>query len=1210
MRPFAPRFIIAAGLAIALGLTAPACGHKPQPTSGVPDLPSPPDVQPQTLLPEDQPFFEPGADVVVISPDGTVISPPADMVARGYTPGSSKSGFAMEAGGEWADPTEDPRIVKDAIDDHNEDPTNDPTNQDLRPNPNPDQSNTESPYPNEGFNSSIGLGGNVGGGGGPGGFSPFVQRRARGGGGHTGDANLMLGLFWLRDHQGADGSFDPANFDAVPGSPRKGAYGNADGSGDKGLDPQRAAVAALALMAFLSAGYTHAEGEFTQTVKKSLRYLKAMQDNDGCFDTTNRENPLYLYGHALCTMAMTEAYAMTGANMLKGPAQKGADFLAKAQIKTGDTYGGWGHGLAVAPADTMLTGWCVLALRSVLSAGLAVPMHCWDGGWAHLSGRLKNMGQLSRAEMAMILATRLLCTLDAKERDDAQLRELATRLIAADSLPGTTDTPDYLDWHFTSLALCQMGGHFRSQWEGAAAEELGRLQRQKPAEATNGVFGSWDTTTTTDWAAGRVFSTAINCLTLTTPYRYETIDKVSRHAVNPYDPAYRELLEKRAKAAEAERLRQLELKRQREIAEQQRREREQELMRIDAEWRAWNRRFGVDTRSQPTFNGQPVTQGRLVAIDDAGQSIGNFPLRHTDVDAAISGMISNVRVQQTYLNEFKETVEAIYVFPLPDNAAVNEFLMVIGERTIHGFIRERAEAAAIYNAARAAGHTAALLTQERPNIFTQRVANIPPGGSLDVSIRYFAPLKYENGEYTFAFPMVVGPRYNPAGMVDGDSIKPPTLPSDVRSGHDISLTLRLDAGVPIRGIQSVNHAIMAQQVSDNQYRIRLHPSERIPNKDFVLRYRVAGEVPQFGLVTHHNETNGGYFALMVQPPVDPRPEEIVPRELVFVLDVSGSMHGKPTDQCKALMRIALDNMRQEDRFNVITFAGHSATLFPEGSRAANESNLDTAWHFIHTLQGGGGTEFLSSLRQLALLPRADGRMRMVVFLTDGMIGNESQIIGSIRDSQRGETKARYFAVGVGSSPNRSLIERIAENGHGRAMYCSVNEPADRAAERLYQYIDRPLLWDIRLDWGGLPVTQLQPSQVEDLWAGQPIILYGRYSRAAKGTLTVKARRGGAEEEITIEVPVDLPGGETDNASVAAIWARQQISHLTDELTNERVNSSRKELEEQIRALATDYNLVSKYTSFVAVDTVGVSGDGRPRAIVQPVEVPEGMDRDD
>lgn len=626
--------------------------------------------------------------------------------------------------------------------------------------------------------------------------------------------------------------------------------------------------------------------------------------------------------------------------------------------------------------------------------------------------------------------------------------------------------------------------------------------------------------------------------------------------------------------------------------------------------------------------GVDVTTGKLLACSvgkDGGAAnaapkvIGEFPLKHTNVAAEISGMIASTIVTQTFTNDFDTIIEAVYVFPLPNDAAVNDFVMTIGEREIVGHIRERAQAEREYEEAKARGYRAALLTQERPNVFTQNIANIEPGGSLDVSIRYISQLTYEAGEYMFHFPMVVAPRYFPAPAAEigdvapgnGDRaqasetepVRPPYAPEDTRAGHDIALRVNLDAGVPITDLTSELHAVDVDRLGPSRAVVTLRNEDSIPNRDFVLRYRVDGDLPQAALLTHAEAGKRGTFMLMVQPPEAPADELVMARELIFVLDSSGSMRGQPLAQSVALMDLCLDNLRPDDAFNVITFAGNSSILNRDGALTVTPENVVRAREFIHSLQGGGGTEFLSSMQMLATQPRENGRMRIVVFLTDGLVGNEEQIIAFIRESQESDVMARFFAMGVGNSVNRYLLDSIGSVGNGATEYVTLATEPEVAAGHFYRRIDAPMMFNIELDWGGLPVVDTYPARLPDLFAGQPLRLIGRYVGGGSGTLTIRAWRG--SERIEMEVKVDLPAVEEDNAALASVWARQQINGLSLQLGGDRDDV----IVDQIRALALEYGLMSQYTAFLAVDSSEVVGDGNPNRVDQPAEFPDGMDRE-
>src|SRR6185295_15267014 len=334
--------------------------------------------------------------------------------------------------------------------------------------------------------------------------------------------------------------------------------------------------------------------------------------------------------------------------------------------------------------------------------------------------------------------------------------------------------------------------------------------------------------------------------------------------------------------------------------------------------------------------------GDLQVLDPNGKPKGQCPLKHTDVKAEITGFLSRVTLTQEFENPFKEKIEAVYTFPLPANAAVDDMTMVVGDRTVRGKILRREEAEAVYEAAKNNGQRASLLNQERPNIFTQSVANILPGEKIKITISYVETLTYEDGAYEFVFPMVVGPRYvpgNPTGaqgngfspdtdrVPDGSKITPKPAPPGMRAGHDVSLDITLDAGVPIDGLVSRTHDVDVERPDDRRAHVRLKDRETIPNKDFILRYDVAGKKIADALLTH-STGHSGFFTLILQPPERVTAEDVTPKEIVFVLDTSGSMSGFPIEKAKESMKLALDNLYPSDTFNLITFAGDTHILFP------------------------------------------------------------------------------------------------------------------------------------------------------------------------------------------------------------------------------------------------------------------------------------------
>src|SRR5688572_18109087 len=611
------------------------------------------------------------------------------------------------------------------------------------------------------------------------------------------------------------------------------------------------------------------------------------------------------------------------------------------------------------------------------------------------------------------------------------------------------------------------------------------------------------------------------------------------------------------------------------------------------------------------------TQGALQVLDSAGKPKGKCPLRQTNVKAEISGFLSRVVVTQEFENPFKEKIEAVYTFPLPQNAAVDDMTMIVGDRTVRGKILRREEAEAVYEAARSGGQVASLLNQERPNIFTQSVANIMPGEQIKITISYVETLKYDDGSYEFVFPMVVGPRYNPGAasgvstgsgfspdtnsVPDASRITPQPIPEGMRIGHDISLDLSLDAGVPIDSLNSKSHAIDTERAGPARARVRLKNGPVIPNKDFVLKFDVAGKTISDALLTHRSE-RGGFFTLILQPPERVTVEDVAPKELVFVLDTSGSMNGFPIEKAKETMKLALDSLYPADMFNIITFAGDTHILFPEPV-AATAENLRKAQAFLETRSGGGGTEMMKAIKASLDPSDSQGHVRIVCFMTDGYVGNDMEIISEVQK----HPNARVFAFGIGGSVNRFLLEKMAENGRGEVEFVALNDDGSAAARRFHERVRNPLLTDISVDWNGLPVADVYPQRVPDLFSAKPVVLTGRYTSAGRGFIRLKGKMSG--RDFVREIAVNFPESSTQHDVLAPLWARSRIDNLmAQDYQGMQQRSVRPELKEAITGLGLEFRLMTQFTSFVAVEEMIVTDGGQPRRVDVPVEVPEGVNR--
>jgi Ca-activated chloride channel family protein len=628
--------------------------------------------------------------------------------------------------------------------------------------------------------------------------------------------------------------------------------------------------------------------------------------------------------------------------------------------------------------------------------------------------------------------------------------------------------------------------------------------------------------------------------------------------------------------------------------------------------------------SQPAVSAAAdETAGSLAIIGKDGSVNSSCPLRHTEVRAAVSGFLARVTVTQTFGNPALQKIEAVYAFPLPDNAAVDDMTIQVGSRTVRGVIRKREEARAIYEKAKQTGHVAALLDEERPNIFTQSVANILPGEEVTVTISYLQMLEYENGAYQFVFPMVVGPRYIPGEAIgkqaggwapdtdkvpDASKITPHLTPQGTRAGHDISIELAIDAGVPLLQMQSTSHAIVVERTGASSATVKLKNLAEIPNKDFVLKYDVAGEQISDAVLSQADSqalsrakgAAGGYFTLILQPPAQLPESDITPKELVFVLDTSGSMMGFPIEKAKELINRALDELYPGDTFNLITFSGDTRILFPEPVFPTAE-NIRKTRAVLNAQHGGGGTEMMKAIRAALAPSDSQDHLHVVCFLTDGYVGNDLEIIGEVQK----HPNARVFAYGVGNSVNRFLIESMAKAGRGDSEVVMLNDKADAAAHRLYQRLRAPVLTDVSIDWRGLPVADVLPGKLPDLFTGKPLVVTGRYTAAATGSIVIHGKRAG--EDFEREIPVHLNSSATTNGILSTFWARRKIDDLmSQDWAGLQTGNIKPEVQNEITQLGLSYKLMTQFTSFVAVEERVVTTNGKPTRVEVPVEMPEGV----
>jgi len=579
-----------------------------------------------------------------------------------------------------------------------------------------------------------------------------------------------------------------------------------------------------------------------------------------------------------------------------------------------------------------------------------------------------------------------------------------------------------------------------------------------------------------------------------------------------------------------------------------------------------------------------------------------FPLKSTRVTAEIAGVIADVRVVQTYENRGPGVIEATYVFPASTRAAVHGLTMTVGGRRVVAKIKERGEARRTYEQAKAAGKTASLLEQERPNVFQMNLANILPGDVVEVELAYTELLVPAEGVYEWCYPTTVGPRYSNRAAAtaapDEQWVANPYLPAGSPAPAGFTLEARLVPGMPLQEVASPTHRVAIDFRNPAEATVQLSPDEVSPaNRDFLLHYRLAGDAIAGGLVLDEDAADGGHFLLMLAPPPRPPVTMIPPRDFLFVVDVSGSMNGFPLATAKTLVRELAVQLRSQDRFNVLLFAGDSQVLAP-ASLPATPENVAAALELLERQQGGGGTELVAAMRRALALPATAGAARIVAVITDGYVDMEPELFELVRANLG---RSSVFAFGIGTSVNRHLIEGLARAGRGEPFVVTDNALAASGAAAFRAMIEAPVLTGVQVDFGGLAVSEVAPLPVPDLFARRPVVLTGRYRGKPVGTITVGGRTG----EKPWNVAVDVAGASrlTSPGIIGRLWARQRIAELAD-LQALALDEGRRQA---IVALGIAHNLLTNYTSFVAVDEVVRRAPGEPvRTVAQPSVLPEGV----
>jgi Ca-activated chloride channel family protein len=598
----------------------------------------------------------------------------------------------------------------------------------------------------------------------------------------------------------------------------------------------------------------------------------------------------------------------------------------------------------------------------------------------------------------------------------------------------------------------------------------------------------------------------------------------------------------------------------------------------------------------------PKAESPYFFVDSSDPGTDRLPLKSTSVDVRIAGVIADVTVTQHYRNEGQRAIEARYVFPGSTQAAVHAMNVRIGDRLLTARIKEKQQARIEYEHAKREGKTSALLEQHRPNVFEMNVANILPGDDVAVELRYTELLTPHDAQYGFVFPTVVGPRYNsPQGAAANEKwLATPYLKSGVAPGSAFDIKVTLDTPLALKDIASPSHEIGVDGLGTPQARVALKPTDRpANNRDFILHYRLAGDRIESGLMLYRGDEEN-FFLAMVEPPKAVPAKQINPRDYIFVVDISGSMHGYPLETAKVLLQHLIGGLRASDTFNVMLFSGSNRMLSPN-SVPATTANINQALRTIQEMGGSGSTEIVPALKRIAALTKAADVSRTVIVVTDGFVSVESEVFQLVRKNLN---EANVFAFGIGTSVNRHLIEGIARAGQGEAFIVTKPDEAAAQAERLRKMIDSPVLTQVKARFEGLDVYDVEPAQLPDVLGGRPVVVFGKWRgdaiQALTGTLIVEGRS--AEGPYRSEVKADGRESATTSA-LRHLWARQRIGMLSDQEALEGGSGQKAAITE----LGLKYGLLTQYTSFIAVDQIVRNPNpALAPTVAQPSPMPEGV----
>jgi Ca-activated chloride channel family protein len=594
-------------------------------------------------------------------------------------------------------------------------------------------------------------------------------------------------------------------------------------------------------------------------------------------------------------------------------------------------------------------------------------------------------------------------------------------------------------------------------------------------------------------------------------------------------------------------------------------------------------------------SGKGIGSGNLILFGQDGIEHESL-LLSTDISLDVTAMTARVSLRQKFTNPSMQWMNARYIFPMPETAAVHEMTLKIGERVIRGEVQEKQQAKKTYEKAKKSGRQAALVESQRRNLFTLSAANIAPGQTVEVELVYLQPVDYRQGEFSLRLPTTLTPRFIPGKPLMDDADRSAQLSHDTHgwgqdtdevpdasritpdqvseagNSHTIVFNASLDIGLNLQSISSPTHAIDWQHVS-NQYRIKFRQQKEKMDRDIVLRWLpIPMEQPHSALFTEDIDGQS-YATLMLMPPTATA-TSVFPREVIFVIDTSGSMQGTSMPQARRSLQLALERLQNQDRFNIIDFDSTARQLFSH-SKAANRQNLKTAREFVDDLEANGGTNMAAALDLALVKGESEHRLRQIIFITDGSVGNEAALFSKIANKLGA---SRLFTVGIGSAPNSLFMRKAAQFGRGTFTYVDLGSSIEKRMYELFSQLEKPSLRDIKIDWPDSSDADQLPRKIPDLYYGEPLLVTARLN---PGIVKVRmhGQLAGQQWQRTL-----LPGASIPDSGLATLWARKKVDALLDSMITGTDESS---IKPEIILLALKHKLLTRYTSFVAVDKTPV-----------------------